>query len=102
MATIYKRPKKDGSFTYWTKVRRDGKLIRANTNTDNRAKAQKFLRDQIGNIEQGVTPDVDVRKVTYGKVRNNLIEHYTTTGKRQPHEYMKRIRHLAGCGKTRL
>jgi integrase len=94
VATIYKRTKSDGSFTSWTKFRRDGKLIRTNTNTDVRAKAQKFLRDQLGAIEQGIAPDVDVRKVTYQQVRDNLVEHYRTTGKRREREYMKRLRHL--------
>lgn len=94
MAIIYRRPKADGSFTYWTKFRRDGKLIRTNTNTDNRAKAQRFLREQIGNIKQGVDPRVDVRKVTYQQIRDNLVKHYDTYGKRDAKEYMKRLRHL--------
>jgi integrase len=94
VATIYRRPKADGSFTYWTKFRRDGVLVRTNTGTDNRAKAQKFLRDQIGAIEEGVAPNVDTRKVTYAQIRDNLLQDYETYRARETAEYMKRVRHL--------
>ncbi len=78
MATIYKRPKKDGSFTYWTKFRRDGKLIRTNTGTDNKVKAQQFLRAQQNRIDEGIAPTVDAHKVTYVQIRDNLVKDYET------------------------
>jgi integrase len=96
LATIYKREKKDGSFTFWTKFRRDGQLIRTNTGTDNRQKAEKFLRSQLGAIDQGMDPTVDPRRVTYQQIRDNLVAHYQTSRCREEKEYTKRLAHLDG------
>jgi integrase len=94
MATIYKREKADGTFVYWTKFRRDGQLIRQNTGTDNRQKAEKFLRNQLNAVDEGVAPDVDVRRVTYVQIREELVRHYQTTQCREEGEYSKRLAHL--------
>src|SRR5262245_28233489 len=95
MANLYKRYKTDGTtFTFWTRFRRDGREIRTDTHTDNLQKAQTFLRRQLGAIEEGLDPVIDPRKVTYIGLRDNLLAHYQTTGRRALHEAGQRLAHL--------
>jgi integrase len=51
---VYKRKKKDGSFSFWFKFHVDGRQVFRNANTTDREEAERQLATELGKKAQGV------------------------------------------------
>lgn len=71
-----------GTPIWYAQYYRDGRQIRVSTGTKIKAKAEETLRRLMGDSERGLMPITDLKKITYGDLRKNLIRNYDEKGNR--------------------
>lgn len=89
MGSVYKHGR-----VYWIKYYAQGRPIRENTRTDNHEAARTILKEREGRVGRGEPVLLRVDTVTYDQARDDLQQHYATTGERVPKEANRRLAHL--------
>jgi integrase len=104
MGSFYRRklrPRADGlpreddySPVFWCKYYVAGRPVRESTGTTEEREARRFLKIREGAVAVGapIVPRQD--RTTYEDLVTALVEHYTTTGRRQLPEVEDRLHHL--------
>jgi integrase len=59
---------------------KDGRQIRISTRTEVKQKALVILRKHMGDVERGLAPVSDLKKISYGNLRAGLLASYVEEG----------------------
>lgn len=59
---------------------KDGRQIRVSTRTEVKNKALVILRKHMGDVERGLSPVSDLKKISYGNLRAGLLASYVEEG----------------------
>jgi integrase len=96
MGSLYKQKNRDGTpgRKWWVKYRANGRSVRESTDTEELAKAKRFLKEREGReaIGQPILPRAD--RIRYEEIAKDLRQHYEATGSRDLHEAEWRLAHL--------
>ena len=89
---IYKRPDYD---VFWiTYKNADGRRVRENTKTTDRATAKRIRDERVGRVARGEHVDPRMDRTTYEVAREDLLTYYRVHGTRDVAEAEGRLAHL--------
>jgi integrase len=79
---------------WWIQFYEHGKRLRMSSESTDEAVARRLLRDKLARITLGEPLVIRSARVTYDELRDDLVEHYKTTGARDLVEAGTRLKHL--------
>lgn len=97
MGTIYKR-----GAVYWIKYYRNGKPYRESTRSTKELEAKRMLKLREGQVAEGRFPGLQVERVRFEELAEDLITDYKVNGKksleRAEHSVERLASNLRGSG----
>ncbi len=89
---LYQQKRRDGTLApiFWSKVYSHGRPIRESTGTDDRAAAERILRERLDRADKGL-PIVRLHTVLFTELLDDLQAHYDSSHRRNPVEAKRRL-----------
>jgi integrase len=72
--------KMEGCRFWYAQYYKDGRRLRVSTRTEVKKEAESYLRRLMGDVERGLTPISDLKKLRYGQLRQALLDDYAAQG----------------------
>jgi integrase len=85
--TVYQRKK-----TWWIKYHVNGRAFYESSGSKSKDDAQQLLRKRMGDIDQGLPVNPQIRKLTFDEAAQYVVDDYERNGKRSLDKIKERIR----------